>query len=129
MTTLAMTKLIVADLERAKAFYEAVCGVTEAQRIKGMVDGRPITELIMAAAAPGGATLVLLQYQGAPAPPAGACMLVFDTNDVEAFVARATSAGGSVMQAATHLPDFALTYALVRDPEGHILEPLARHMS
>lgn len=127
MTTLAMTKLVVADLERAKTFYEAVCGVREAQRIKGVVDGGPITELIMEAATPGGATLVLFHYHEVAAPPPGACVLVFNTDDVAAFVARAEQAGGSVTQATTHLPEFGLSYALLRDPEGHVLEPLCHH--
>ena len=129
MTTLSMTKLVVADLERAKAFYEAVCGVREAQRIKDIVDGGPITELIMEAATPGGATLVLFHYHDIPAPAPGGCILVFATDDVDAFVARAEKAGGSVMQPTTRLPEFGLTYALVRDAEGHILEPLCRHAS
>lgn len=127
MTTLAMTKLFVADLEAAKTFYEAVCGVRETQRINGVVDGGPITELIMESAAPGGATLVLLHYHEVPAPPPGACVLVFDTDDVDAFVTRAERAGGSVTQQTTRLPEFGLSYAMVRDPEGHILEPLHRH--
>lgn len=127
MTHLAMTKLVVGDLDRAKAFYEAVCGVREVRRIKGAVAGRPITELIMEAQAPGGATLVLFCYHGQPAPAAGECMLVFETDDVDAFVARAEAAGGSVMQAKQALPDFGLDFAFVRDPEGHVLEPLRRY--
>lgn len=127
MTTLSMTKLVVADLERAKTFYEFVCGVRETRRIKGVVDGGPITELIMEAHAPGGATLVLFHYHDVPPPAPGGCILVFNTDDVDAFVARAEQAGGSVMQPTTRLPEFGLTYALVRDGEGHILEPLHHH--
>ena len=126
MTILAMTKLVVADLERAKAFYEAVCGVREVRRIKGAVGGKPITELIMQADASGGATLVLFHEHDTPAPPPGACVLVFETDDVEAFVARAEKAGGSVMQPTQRLADLGLSFAFVRDPEGHVLEPLHR---
>src|SRR5262245_23171015 len=46
MTILAMTKLVVGDVEKAKAFYEAVVGVREARRIQGKVGDRAITELI-----------------------------------------------------------------------------------
>jgi len=126
MTILAMTKLVVADLERAKRFYEAVCGVREVRRIKGAVAGRPITELIMASEAPGGATLVLFHEHDTPAPPPGACVLVFETEDVDAFVARAEKAGGSVKQPTQSLPDLGVSFAFVLDPEGHVLEPLRR---
>ena len=126
MTVLAMTKLIVGDVETSKAFYEAVCGVREVRRIQGAVGGRAITELIMEAAKPGGATLVLFHEHDTPAPPPGSCVLEFETDDVDAFVDRAVAAGGSVQQATTKLPDFGLSYAFVRDPEGHVLEPLCR---
>ena len=126
MTVLAMTKLIVADVEKAKAFYEAVCDVREVRRIQGAVGGKAITELIMEAETPGGATLVLFHEHDTPAPKPGSCVLVFETDDVDAFVDRAVAAGGSVQQPVTNLPDFGLSYAFVKDPEGHILEPLCR---
>ena len=126
MTILAMTKLVVGDVDKAKAFYEAVCGVKEVRRIQGAVGGRAITELIMEAGKPGGATLVLFQEHGTPAPTPGSCVLVFETHDVDAFLERAVAAGGSVTQPTTNLPDFGLSYAFVKDPEGHVLEPLCR---
>jgi predicted enzyme related to lactoylglutathione lyase len=126
MTVLAMTKLVVGDVEASKAFYEAVCGVREARRIQGAVGGRAITELIMEAETPGGATLVLFHEHDTPAPAAGSCVLVFETDDVDAFLDRAVAAGGSVVQPTTNLPDFGLSYAFVKDPEGHMLEPLCR---
>ena len=124
MTTLMMTKLVVADLDRAKAFYETVCGVREVRR----VDAGTMTELIMASDETGGATLVLYSERSRPAPAPGECILVVATDDVEAFVARAVAAGGEVTQPATALGDPpTLTYALLKDPEGHIIEPLKRH--
>ena len=126
MTILAMTKLVVAVVEKAKAFYEAVVGVREVRRIQGAVGGKAITELIMEAEKPGGATLVLFHEHDTPAPTPGSCVLVFETDDVDAFVGRAVAAGGAVRQPTTHLPDFGLSYAFVKDPEGHILEPLCR---
>jgi lactoylglutathione lyase len=124
MTTLMMTKLVVADVERQKAFYEAVCGVREVRRIDGDSGERKITELIMASDEPGGATLVLYTVHDTPAPPPGSCVLVFATNDIEAFVARAVAAGGNVTTPPQKLPG--LSYALLTDPEGHIVEPLQR---
>ena len=126
MTILAMTKLVVGDVEKAKAFYEAVCGVREARRIQGKVGDRAITELIMEAATPGGATLVLFQEHDTTPPAPGSSILVFETDDVDAFVDRAVAAGGAVQQPTKDLPDFGLSYAFVTDPEGHMLEPLCR---
>jgi predicted enzyme related to lactoylglutathione lyase len=122
MTTLMMTKLVVADVEKQKAFYEAVCGVREVRRINAGAPGHTITELIMASNEPGGATLVLYQQHDEPAPAPGSCVLVFQTDDVDAFVERATAAGATVTTPAQKLPG--LTYALLKDPEGHIVEPL-----
>lgn len=126
MTILALTKLVVDDIEKAKAFYEAVCGVKEGRRIQAGEGQNAITELIMEAEKPGGATLVLYTEHNIPTPKPGSSILVFETDDVEAFVQRTVAAGGSVKQPTTNLPDFGLSYALVYDPEGHILEPLCR---
>ena len=127
MTTFAMTKLVVGDVEQAKAFYGAVCGLTEARRVEGQFGAGRITELIMEGASPAAATLVLFTYHGQPAPAAGECMLVFETEDIEAFVRRAVEAGGSVMQPVQALPDFGLSFGFVRDPEGHVVEAIQRH--
>jgi predicted enzyme related to lactoylglutathione lyase len=126
MTALTMTKLVVADLEREKAFYEAVCGLKEARRINGALDGRPITELIMASDESRGGTLVLFRFHDAPTPPTDECMLVFETSDITALLRRAELAGGTVTQPIEALPDFGLSFAFVRDPEGHIVEVLQR---
>lgn len=126
MTAFTMTKLVVGDLEQAKAFYGAVCGLSEAARFSGAVDGRSMTEVILGGGAPGAATLVLFAFHGAPAPPAGECVLVFETDDIAAFLARAAAAGAEITQPATALPDLGLTYAFVRDPEGHTVEAIER---
>jgi catechol 2,3-dioxygenase-like lactoylglutathione lyase family enzyme len=96
MTALTMTKLVVADLEREKAFYEAVCGLKEARRVNGALDGRPITELIMASDESRGGTLVLFRFHHAPTPPTDECMLVFETSDIAALLRRAELAGGTL---------------------------------
>ena len=80
----------------------------------------------MAGERPVGGTLVLFTFHGAPPPPPGECMLVFETGDIDGFVQRALSLGGSLMQKATKLAELDLAYAFVRDPEGHIVEALQR---
>lgn len=123
---LAFTKLIVGDLERSAAFYRAVCGLSEQQRITGEVDGRPMTEIILGGEGASPAALILFHFHDSAAPQAGDSILGFETDDLEAFVARAVASGGSVMQPVRDLPDFGLKFAFVRDPEGHIVEALQR---
>ncbi len=127
--TFAITKLVVGDLEASKAFYGRLCGLTEAQRIEGEAEGRRMTEIIMAGESRSAATLVLITYHGQPRPAPGECVLVFETGDLDAFVARAAEAGGSVTQPPRRLPEFGLSYAFVQDPEGHTIEGLQRGVS
>lgn len=121
-----LTKLVVGDLDAAIAFYGAVCGFNEQRRIDAAVDERAITEVILGSATEAMATLVLLTFHDTPTAVRDECMLVFETDDADAFVARAVAAGGAVMQPAASLPDHGLRVAFVRDPEGHVLEALQR---
>lgn len=126
--SLVMTKLVVADLEKAKIFYEKLCGFREGRRIEANDGDRRITEIILLSEGsdePSG--LVLLSYHDSDVAITGECTLVFETDDVAAFVDRAVAAGGSILTPVTKVPDFGLTFALVKDPEGHTLEPLHRY--
>lgn len=120
MTTLAMTKIIVADLEKAETFYRTVCGFDQVDRIKG--DG--FQELIMRPAdTRSGAALVL--FHDGTSPPPGEAVLVFDTPDVAVFSEKVVAAGGEVTHPAQFIEALGLTFAMYRDPEGHVLEAVA----
>jgi catechol 2,3-dioxygenase-like lactoylglutathione lyase family enzyme len=116
------TKLIVADLEKAASFYKAVCGLTELGRVDAAIEGRRISEIMFNATGEGAATFVLLSYPDAAAAKDGEVILGFITQDVEAFVARAQSAGGRIAQAIETQPQHGVTVGFVRDPEGHLIE-------
>jgi predicted enzyme related to lactoylglutathione lyase len=121
MTTLAMTKIIVADLDRSEAFYRAVCGFDEVERIAGP----GFVEAIMRPSGnPAGAALVLLA--DGTTPPPGEAVLVFETDDVAAFAARIVAAGGEVTMPPQLYAEAGITFALFRDPEGHTLEAISR---
>jgi lactoylglutathione lyase len=122
-TAFTMTKLVVADLEAASAFYTAVCGLAVVDRIEGPT----FAEVIMRSSARGSATLILITYRGEAARAPGECVLVFETDDAAGFVDRAIAAGGRVTQPPQHLPEMGLTFAMVTDPEGHVVEALQRH--
>ena len=129
MTTqiFAFTKLVVGDLDRCAAFYEAVCGVGGARRVQGNVAGRPITEIIYDPTNKGGASLVLMAYDDTPTPASGEIVVGFSSADAQAFVDRAIAAGGTVREALRDAPAHRLKVAFVADPEGHLIEVIERY--
>jgi predicted enzyme related to lactoylglutathione lyase len=120
--TLGFTKLVVADLDKTAAFYKSVCGLTEQARVDDRLGGRAISEIIFAPAYQGGASFVLLTYPDAPKPSSGEVILGFATPDVDAFVGRVLAGGGAVVDAAASRPEHGVRVAIVKDPEGHLIE-------
>lgn len=118
----SFTKLLVADLERAAAFYTAVCGLVELQRVESSIAGRPIREINYHPTDPGGGTLTLLQFLDARAPARDETILGFTTTDIAAFCARAVAAGGRVVDPIRAMPEHRLRVAFVEDVEGHWIE-------
>ena len=116
------TKLVVGDLEAAADFYTSVCGLTEMARVDAEIEGRPISEIMFNATGDGAATFVLLTFNDEPTPRTGEVILGFITKDVDAFVARALAAGGTIAQNAERQPQHGVKVAFVRDPEGHLIE-------
>ena len=123
----AFTKLVVGDLDRCAAFYEAVCGVRPRARIEGHITGRPITEIVYEPTSAGGASLVLLAYDGEPKPASGEIIVGFASADAEAFVARAVAAGGTLVEAVRDAPELRLKVGFAGDPEGHLIEVIERY--
>src|ERR1700761_864346 len=117
-----ITKLGVADLDKAAAFYKSVCGLTEQARVEDRLGGRAISEIIFAPAYQGGASFVLLAYPDTPRPSSGEVILGFATPDVDAFVGRVLVGGGAVVDAPASRPEHGVRVAVVRDPEGHLIE-------
>jgi predicted enzyme related to lactoylglutathione lyase len=123
----AFTKLVVGDLDRCAAFYEAACGIKPQARVDGSIAGRPITEIIYEPTSKGGASLVLLAYNDAPKPAAGEIIVGFASPDAQAFVVRAVAAGGTVLEPVRDAPAHSLKVAFVADPEGHLIEVIERY--
>jgi lactoylglutathione lyase len=122
MTFFAMTKIVVTDLDRCEAFYRSVCGFDHVERISG----KDFVESIMRPSSEAtGAALVL--FADGSTPPPGEAVLVFETEDVVALVARALAAGGEITHPPQHLSELGIIFAMLRDPEGHTLEAISRH--
>lgn len=118
----SFTKLVVGDLEKSHAFYTEVCGLKEMARVEADVNGRPISEIMYHAPHPGGPTFVLFKFVNEAPPVPGETILGFITPDVEAFVARATKAGGKVIQAIKTDEEHGVKVGFVADIEGRLIE-------
>jgi lactoylglutathione lyase len=119
---LGFTKLVVDDLDRVAAFYEAVCGLVEEGRGEDQIAGRPIQELYFKSDPPGTGTFTLTRFVDAPTRTKPGVILGFVTDDIDAFVDRAQAAGGDVAEAAHPRPEFGVKVAFVHDVEGNLLE-------
>lgn len=116
------TKLVVADLERCLAFYQAVCGLEEQGRVEATIADRKISEILLQPTTPGGPNLVLLHFPDRPHAAAEEAILGFITGDLDAFVERTRAAGGTVYEAIKAMPEHGVRVAFVKDPEGHLIE-------
>ena len=118
-------KLVVRDLKKEVAFYQAVLGCGDGQFIEGEIAGRPIEEIVLFG--PDGQTEVLiLVYKDGKGPlpePSGVITGIY-TPDIEAFERRVLAAGGTIAQpiGPLQLPTGVLRLAFYADPEGYLLE-------
>ena len=127
MSEVAFAKLVVRDLDAMAAFYRAVCGYGDGQRIEDAIAGRPIVEIVFAKPQ-GGAELVLLVFTDGPPPSPSGVMIAYDTPDLDAFQDRVLSAGSSVVEAVKAL-EFGgnrMRMGIFADIKGYLLEVLER---
>jgi lactoylglutathione lyase len=122
ISPLSFTKLVVDNLDKMAAFYEAVCGLVEESRAVEEIAGRPIEEVLFKADPPGTGSFVLTKFLDAPKRSNQDVVLGFTTDDVDALVERAQAAGGSVMQEAYSVPEQGFKVAFLTDIEGNIME-------
>ena len=120
--TFGFTKLVVGDLEKSAEFYKAVCGVAEQARVDDVLAGRPISEILFNPGMPGGPTFVLFSFRDTPVPTNSEVILGFMTPDLDAFLTRARTAGGTVLENQGSRPEHGVRVAVVADIEGHLIE-------
>jgi lactoylglutathione lyase len=120
--TFGFTKLVVGDLEKSASFYTSVCGVVEQARVNDVLDGRKISEILFNPGTPGGPTFVLFSFLDTPNPASSEVILGFMTADLDVFLDRARAAGGSVVEVLGDRPELGVKVAVVKDPEGHLIE-------
>jgi len=109
----------VGDLERSLAFYTEVLGLT----VTFTIDNDDLHE-VGVSDGQGGPAVLLMRHKNAPAPAAGAKdqKIVFITTDVVALYAAAVAVGAPSDREPTPYPGTDITIAMVRDPDGYLVE-------
>lgn len=121
-TDFMFTKLIVADLDGAAAFYASVVGLVEMQRVETVINGRAVTEVAYMPTCPGGPMFVLARFHDAATPATSELILGFASQNLDGFVTRATASGGKLIEAPRDIPGAGMRVAFVADTEGHLLQ-------
>ena len=110
----------VDDLDRSVEFYTNALGLEE----KTKIDLGELHEVLVAGS-DDRTSILLVKHADrtdVPVPGTGFEKVVLMTDDVEAVYERATTQGGESVKAPRHLEQLGITVALVRDPDGYLLE-------
>ena len=122
LASFAFTKLIVRDLEAMARYYAEAYGLTETQRLRAVIAGSPIEEIFLAADGERSG-LILLTWANGDTPDTGNLILGFTTSDIDGLFARATAAGGTIVEPPrTREEAGGLKVGFLRDPEGQLTE-------
>lgn len=116
------SKIFVHDLDAMGRFYEEVFGLVPFNRHEDVMFGRKIDEITYQSTYPGGSSLTLIKYLDSTGPIVDESIQGFTTTNIEALVARAKAAGGSIPEPIRRIDEFKLHVVFVRDPEGHLNE-------
>lgn len=116
------SKLVVRDLKASASFYEEVCGLTKQAEVVSTLGGRHLTEIIYEAESENCAQLVLMTYHDEESLTTGEAIIGFYSDNIYSFVENAVLHGATVIEQVNERPDFQARIALVRDPEGHLIE-------
>src|SRR3954469_1973031 len=123
LTSFSFAKLVVADLDASRRFYEAVAGVSNPRDITSKLAGRPLRELVYNDAN-GQTLLVLFSHTDGQPTGKGDMYLGFATPDINAFVDRALANGGTLLDPvhASGASGSEVQGAVGARPEGHWVE-------
>ena len=117
---IGFVKVIVEDLEKETAFYRAVLGLEQLERIQVDDDQFAVDEIALGTGSPTGCALVLVKDFRGDVPVTKSGLLGFNTQDLDALVERVRANGGTVqLEPFDYEGERA---AVVVDPEGQMLE-------
>ncbi|WP_186453891.1 VOC family protein [Denitratisoma sp. DHT3] len=118
-------KLVVDDLEASAAFYTAVFGMIEVERVKVDTGIRyPLDEIILSS---GGAQatefrLILLKYVGKAPPSRSDHILCFVVPDLDAVVEHLPKMGGKLLRPPQKIREEGSRMTIAADNAGNLLE-------
>jgi predicted enzyme related to lactoylglutathione lyase len=123
-TRLRSVRVSAPEVTKTATFYQQTFGLKEVRKVER--DGAPY-EIIMnsgpdAANNPGGAPNLVVILRAPTAPPPGVSNLVFGVKDIDAVVAKATAAGGTLSRPVTVSKTSGSKIGFVKDPGGNEIE-------
>lgn len=120
---LAFTSYYVLDQKRALDFYVGQLGMSERQRI---TPSPGVTEIVLGFDKDPNTPGILLMHRAERTTPYqigdGFSRTIIRVADVKAMVQRLTQAGVAIVRPPTAVANLKLTYAMVRDPDGYLIE-------
>lgn len=120
---LAYTSYYVLDEKRALDFYIGQLGMVERQRI---TPSPGVTEIVLGFDKEPNTPGILLMHKADRTTPYqigdGFSRTIIHVSDIKAIVERLTKAGVTIVRPPTAVANLKLTYSLVRDPDGWMIE-------
>jgi predicted enzyme related to lactoylglutathione lyase len=120
------TKLVVASVEVAEAFYTALGLTVVSRNTGGEAEVRQQQTWLSRTGGMDAHLLILTRFLELPEPVPprypGEIWLCFQVDDVDATIRAVEAAGGKVFRAAQDRPEHDRRAAVVTDPEGHVIE-------
>ena len=125
---LAYTSYYVLDQKRALDFYVGLLGMSERQRI---TPSPGLTEIVLGFDKEPNTPGILLMHKAERTTPYtigdGFSRTIIHVSDIKAMVQRLTQAGVTITRPPTEVASLKLTYAMVRDPDGYLIEFIETH--
>jgi catechol 2,3-dioxygenase-like lactoylglutathione lyase family enzyme len=124
--TMNSMKLVVRDLESSERFYCAMGFKVVSRNLGGEDEVRQAQCWLSETGNRDSFVLILSRFLETPAAPPmqypNEVWLVFMTTDVDATIRAVTDNGGGVVRGGQDRPEHGVRAAVVKDPEGHIIE-------
>jgi len=126
ITEMHATKLVVADVGRAEAFYAALGIKPVCRNLGGEGNVRQEQAWLSTSGDMTTHVLILSQFVELPLPPRpeypGEVWLAFRVTDVDATAEAVLRNGGTVLRAGEDRPEHSVRAGVVADPDGHAIE-------
>ena len=125
---LAYTSYYVLDQKRALDFYVGLLGMSERQRI---TPSAGLTEIVLGFDKEPRSPGILLMHRADRTTPYqigdGFSRTIIHVSDIKAIMQRLAQAGVPIVRQPTEVASLKLSYAMVRDPDGYLIEFIESH--